>query len=85
MCETEVNRSQSHEKSELRSQSHTHENQELWRWSRSHVHEKKSSGTGAMSLLRWLRSPESNNGHYHNHIKVAKARIHKNSKKYTKQ
>jgi len=39
-----------------RSQSHTHENQKLRCW--SHVHEKRNSGAGAVSFLRWLRSPE---------------------------
>jgi len=44
-------------KTELQSQSwnYNHENQELRSW--SHVHEKKSSVTGAVSLLQRLRSP----------------------------
>jgi len=46
--------SRSHEKIELRS--NTHENQELRSW--SHVHEKKSYEAGAVSFLRRLRSPE---------------------------
>jgi len=44
----------SHDKRELRS--HTHENQELRIW--SNVHEKKSSGIGAVTFLRRFRSPE---------------------------
>ena len=47
------------ENGELRSRSHTHENQELRSWSRRHVHEKKSSGAGAVSFFRRLRSPGS--------------------------
>jgi len=43
-------------KIELRSRSHTHENQELR--SCSHVHEKKSSGDRAVTFLQRLRSPE---------------------------
>jgi len=43
-------------KGELRSQSHTHQNQELRSW--SHVHDKKSSGAGAASFLRRFRSRE---------------------------
>jgi len=39
-----------------RSRSHTRENQELRSW--NHVHEKKSSGVGAVSFLRRLCSPE---------------------------
>ena len=35
----------------------THENQELRSLSRSHIHEKKSSGAGAVLLLRQFRSP----------------------------
>jgi len=41
-------------KKELRSWSHTHENQDLWSW--SHVHEKKSFGAGAVSFLWRLHS-----------------------------
>ena len=43
-------------KGELRSRSHTYQNQELRSW--NHVHEKESSGAGALSFLRRLRSPE---------------------------
>jgi len=56
MCENEqkTELGLSHEKRELRS--HTHENQELRSW--SNVREKKSSGFGAVTFLRRLRSPE---------------------------
>jgi len=46
----------SHEKRELRSRSHTDENQELLLW--SHVHEKNRSEAGAVTILRWFPSPE---------------------------
>jgi len=46
MCENEQKSEPELETRELRS--HTHENQELRRW--SHVHEKKSCGPGAMTF-----------------------------------
>jgi len=47
------------EKRELRCRNHTHENQEVQRWSRSHFHEKNNFGAGAALILRRLRSPVS--------------------------
>ena len=54
MCQNDQKPELESRKRELRS--HTHENQEFRSW--SHVHEKKSSGAGAVSFVRRLRSPE---------------------------
>ena len=58
MCENEQKPELGPEpwKRQPRTQSHTHENQELRIW--RNVHEKKSSRVGAVTISRRLPSPE---------------------------
>jgi len=67
MCENEqkpkLESEPYHEKREIRSRSHNHENEMLR--SRNHVRKKKSSGARAVSFLRRLRNPFVGAGQQH--------------------